>query len=92
MGYLAFFLLLSAACLLWSAACTAAAARSARPRLRSLLLVVGLALPVLALLPWLWASGWLAFDARIRPNWFGPVLTVVLSTLVGGLLIAIGGL
>jgi hypothetical protein len=92
MGYLAFFLLLSAACLLWSAACTAAAARSDRPRLRSLLLVVGLALPVLALLPWLWASGWLAFDARIRPNWFGPVLTVVLSTLVGGLLIAIGGL
>ena len=92
MGYLAFFLILSAACLLWSAACTAAAARSDRPRLRSLLLVVGLALPVLALLPWLWASGWLAFDARIRPNWFGPVLTVVLSTLVGGLLIAIGGL
>jgi hypothetical protein len=92
MGYLAFFLLLSAACLLWSAACTAAAARSDRPRLRSLLLVVGLALPVLALLPWLWASGWLAFDARIRPNWFGPVLTVVLSTLVGGLSIAIGGL
>jgi hypothetical protein len=92
MGYLAFFLLLSAACLLWSAACTAAAARSDRPRLRSLLLVVGLALPVLALLPWLWASGWLAYDARIRPNWFGPVLTVVLSTLVGGLSIAIGGL
>ena len=92
MGYLAFFLLLSAACLLWSAACTAAAARSARPRLRSLLLVVGLALPVLALLPWLWASGWLAFGARIRPNWFGPVLTVVLSALVGGLSIAIGGL
>ena len=92
MGYLAFFLILSAASLLWSAACTAAAARSDRRRLRSLLLVVGLALPVLALLPWLWASGWLAFDARIRPNWFGPVLTVVLSTLVGGLLIAIGGL
>ena len=92
MGYLAFFLILSAACLLWSAACTAAAARSDRPRLRSLLLVVGLALPVLALLPWLWASGWLAFGARIRPNWFGPVLTVVLSALVGGLSIAIGGL
>ena len=92
MGYFAFFLLLSAACLLWSAACTAAAARSDRPRLRSLLLVVGLALPVLALLPWLWASGWLAFGARIRPNWFGPVLTVVLSALVGGLSIAIGGL
>jgi hypothetical protein len=92
MGYLAFFLILGAACLLWSAACTAAAARSNHPRLRSLLLVVGLAAPVVALLPWLWASGWLAFGARMRPNWFGPVLTVVLSALIGGLAIAIGGL
>ena len=92
MGYLAFFLILSAACLLWSAACTAAAARSDRPRLRSLLLVVGLALPVLALLPWLWASGWLAFDARMRPNWFGALLTVVLSALIGGIWISRAGL
>lgn len=53
---------------------------------------LGLALPVLALLPWLWASGWLAFDARMRPNWFGAVLTVALSALIGGLAIAIGGL
>jgi hypothetical protein len=71
MGYFAFFLILTAACLLWSAACTAAAARSARRR--ALWLFLGLALPVLALLPWLWASGWLAFDARMRPNWFGAV-------------------
>ncbi|MCY3013739.1 MAG: hypothetical protein NT171_03410 [Planctomycetota bacterium] len=92
MGYFAFFLLLSAASLLWSAACTAAAARSDRPRLRSLLLVVGLALPVLALLPWLWASGWLAFDARMRPNWFGALLTVVLSALIGGIWISRAGL
>jgi hypothetical protein len=90
MGYFAFFLLLTAACLLWSAACTAAAARS--DRRRALWLFLGVALPVLALLPWLWASGWLAFDARMRPNWFGPVLTVALSALVGGLAIAIGGL
>jgi hypothetical protein len=90
MGYFAFFLLLTAACLLWSAACTAAAARS--DRRRALWLFLGVALPVLALLPWLWASGWLAFDARMRPNWFGPVLTVALSALIGGLAIAIGGL
>jgi len=90
MGYFAFFLILGGACLLWSAACTAAAARSAGRR--ALWLFLGVALPVLALLPWLWASGWLAFGARMRPNWFGPVLTVVLSALIGGLAIAIGGL
>ncbi len=90
MGYFAFFLLLTAACLLWSAACTAAAARS--DRRRALWLFLGVALPVLALLPWLWASGWLAFDARMRPNWFGAMLTVALSALIGGLAIAIGGL
>ncbi len=90
MGYFAFFLILTAASLLWTAACTAAAARSNRRR--ALWLFLGLALPVLALLPWLLASGYLAFDARMRPNWFGAVLTVVLSALIGGLAIAIGGL
>ena len=90
MGYLAFFLILSAACLLWSAACTAAAARS--DRRRALWLFLGLALPVLALLPWLLASGYLAFDARMRPNWFGAVLTVVLSALIGGIWISRAGL
>ena len=90
MGYFAFFLLLTAACLLWSAACTAAAARS--DRRRALWLFLGLALPVLALLPWLWASGWLAFDARMRPNWFGAVLTVALSALIGGIWISRAGM
>ena len=90
MGYFAFFLLLTAACLLWSAACTAAAARSNRRR--ALWLFLGLALPVLALLPWLWASGWLAFDARMRPNWFGAVLTVALSALIGGIWISRAGM
>ena len=90
MGYFAFFLILTAACLLWSAACTAAAARS--DRRRALWLFLGLALPVLALLPWLWASGWLAFDARMRPNWFGPVLTVALSALIGGIWISRAGM
>ena len=90
MGYFAFFLILTAACLLWSAACTAAAARSNRRR--ALWLFLGLALPVLALLPWLWASGWLAFDARMRPNWFGAVLTVALSALIGGIWISRAGM
>jgi len=90
MGYFAFFIVLTAACLLWSAACTAAAARS--DRRRGLWLFLGLALPVLALLPWLWASGWLAFGARIRPNWFGAVLTVALSALIGGIWISRAGL
>ena len=90
MGYFAFFLLLTAACLLWSAACTAAAARSNRRR--ALWLFLGLALPVLALLPWLLASGYLAFDARMRPNWFGPVLTVVISALIGGVWISRAGM
>ena len=90
MGYFAFFLVLTAASLLWSAACTAAAARS--DRRRGLWLFLGLALPVLALLPWLLASGYLAFDARMRPNWFGAVLTVVLSALVGGIWISRAGM
>ena len=92
MGYFAFFLCLAAACLLWSAACTAAAARSDRPRLRMLLLVLGLALPVLALLPFLYATAYLAFALFYRPNWFGPVLTVVLSALVGGIWITRAGM
>ena len=90
MGYVAFFLILTAACLLWSAACTAAAARS--DQRRELWLFLGLALPVLALLPWLLASGYLAFDARMRPNWFGAVLTVALSALIGGIWISRAGL
>lgn len=92
MGYLAFFLLLTITCLLWSAACVAAAARVERPLWRGLLVAAGVVLPLVALLPWLAASGVLAFGAKMRPNWFGPVLTVGLSALVGGLCIARGGL
>ncbi|MEN9665756.1 MAG: hypothetical protein RLZZ326_2119 [Planctomycetota bacterium] len=92
MGYFAFFLLITAASLLWSAACTAAAVRSERSRTRGLWLFLGLALPVLALLPFLYASAYLAFEVFLRPNWFGPVLTVVLSALVGGIWIARAGM
>ncbi len=92
MGYFAFFLLITAASLLWSAACTAAAVRSERSRTRGLWLFLGLALPVLALLPFLYATAYLAFEVFLRPNWFGPVLTVVLSALVGGIWIARAGM
>jgi hypothetical protein len=92
MGYFAFFLLMTAASLLWSAACTAAAVRSERSRTRGLWLFLGLALPVLALLPFLAETAYLAFGVLLRPNWFGPVLSVVLSALVGGIWIASAGM
>ena len=92
MGYFAFFLLVTITSLLWAAACVAAAARVERPLWRRLLVVAGVGLPVLVLLPWLAASGFLAFGTRMRPDWFAPLLTVVLSALVGGTWIAWGGL
>jgi len=92
MGYFAFFLLITAASLLWSAACTAAAVRSERSRTRGLWLFFGLALPVLALLPFLAATAYLAFGIFLQPNWFGPVLTVVLSALIGGIWITRAGM
>jgi hypothetical protein len=90
MGYFAFFLVLTAACLLWSAACTAAAARS--DRRRALWLFLALALPVLALLPFLAETAYLAFHLFLSPNWFGPVLTVLLSALIGGFWITRAGM
>ena len=92
MGYFAFFLLITAASLLWSAACTAAAVRSERSRTRGLWLFLGLALPVLSLLPFLYATAHLAFESFLRPNWFGAVLTVVLSALIGGIWITRAGM
>ena len=50
MGYLCFFLAATAACLLWSAACTAAAARVGASWLRSLVLALGIAVPLVGLL------------------------------------------
>jgi hypothetical protein len=92
MGYFAFFLLITAASLLWSAACTAAAVRSERSRTRGLWLFLGLALPVLTLLPFLYATAHLAFESFLRPNWFDAVLTVVLSALIGGIWITRAGM
>ena len=73
-----------AACLSWTACCTAAAVRCERPWLRRLLLVVGLLAPLVALLPWLAASTMLAFIANLEVNWFGPTVTLFLSALIGG--------
>lgn len=79
-----FFFGTLATCLLWTAACTAAGVRSGRPWLRRLLLVLGLLTPLLSLLPWLAGTSVLAFLAKLEVNWFGPMLTLFLATLVGG--------
>jgi len=92
MGYLAFFLLVGANCLLWSAACTAAAARIGRPWLRSLVLALGVAIPLMGLLPWLAGAWWLAFTVRLVPNWLAPTLTLVISAVVGGVCISRAGM
>ena len=73
-----------AASLFWSAACTAAGVRCHRSWLRRLLLVLGLLAPLLTLLPWLVGTSMLAFLAELEVNWFGPVLSLFLSALIGG--------
>jgi len=92
MGLLLFFLFAVVAGLLWTAACTAAAARANRPSLKALLVAGGTALPVVAMLPIVAATWWLAFGMRIQPNWFPHALTVLVSVLVGGAWIVRGGL
>ena len=92
MGYLAFFLLVGATCLLWSAACTAAAARVGIPWLRSLIMALGMAVPLIGLLPWLAGAQWLAFEMRIEPNWFAPTVSLVVAAVVGGVWISRAGM
>lgn len=92
MGYLAFFLLVGLTCLLWSAACTALAARVGRAWLRSLVLALGIAVPLVGLLPWLAATSSLAFDLGVRPNWFASTVTIVLSAVIGGIWISRAGM
>lgn len=92
MAHLAFFLGVLAASLAWSAALTAAAARARRPWLRRLLVALAVLAPPLALLPWLATTCLLAFAAKLQVNWFGPVLTVFLSAVIGGLWIVLAGL
>lgn len=92
MGYAMFFLAVVAACLLWSAAFTAAAARSVQPWLRRLLVGVAVLVPVGALIPWMVATGLLAFRLRLETNWFAPTVSCVVAALVGALWIAVAGL
>lgn len=91
MGYAWFFLAVLAACLLWTATLTAAAARTRAGWLRRLLLAVGLVLPAVSLLPWVAVARYLAFDLRLETNWFAPTLTVAIAAAVGAVWIARAG-
>jgi hypothetical protein len=92
MGHGLFFLFAGAAGLLWTAACTAAAARVERGWLKALLAAVGAGLPVIPLLPIVAASWWLAFGMRIEATWFPYVFTLLVSLFIGGAWIVWAGL
>jgi hypothetical protein len=92
MGYALFFLAVVAACLLWSAAFTAGAARARRAWLRRLLLGVAVVVPIAALSPWVIATWLLAFRLAIETNWFGPTVSCAVAALVGGIWIAAAGM
>ena len=92
MGHFFFYLAVVAACLLWSAAFTAVAARTRPGWIRRVLIAVAVAVPVLALLPWVVTTALLAFVARLETNWFAPTLTACLSAVIGGAWIARAGL
>jgi len=82
MGHLFFFLAVLAACLLWSATLTAAAARV--HRFRWLLEAIALLVPLLALAPAVGLTGFLAFGPRpLAHNWFAPTITTFLSAAIG---------
>jgi hypothetical protein len=91
MGHLFFYLAVVAACLLWSAAFTAAAARSRPGWIRWLLIAVAVAVPPLALSPWVWFTGGLA-ALGLQANWFAATLTACLSAVIGGTWIGCAGL
>ena len=91
MGYLMFYVAVIAACLLWSAACVAAAARTERIWLHRLLAAAAVVVPPLALAPWLAVTGMLAFKLELTTNWFAPTVFAFISAVVGGLLIRSAG-
>ncbi len=92
MGYLMFYVAVIAACLLWSATCIAAAARTDRLWLRWLLMAIAVLVPPLALAPWVGLTALLAFGARLQVNWFAPTVSACLASIVGGLWIRAAGL
>ena len=82
MGHLCFFLAVLAACLLWSATLTAAAARVRR--FRWLLEALALLVPLLALAPAVAATWFLAFGPRpLTTNWFTPTITTFIAAAIG---------
>jgi hypothetical protein len=92
MGHFLFFVFVVASCLLWSAACTAAAARTQRPWLRRLLAAAAVLAPVVVIAPFVAFTGFLAFVKHLPTNWFGPTLATCLSALIGGFWIVWAGL
>ena len=92
MGHFLFFVFVVASCLLWSAACTAAAARTHRPWLRLLLEAIAVLAPVVSLAPFVAFTGFLAFVKHLPTNWFGPTLATCLSAFIGGTWIVWAGL
>jgi hypothetical protein len=92
MGHFFFYLAVVVACLLWSAAFTAAAARTRPGWIRWLLVAVAVIVPVLSLVPWVGLTGILAFGVRLQANWFAPTLTAAISALIGSVWIARTGL
>jgi hypothetical protein len=92
MGYLMFYLAVIAACLLWSAAFIAAAARTERAWLRRLLTIVAVVVPPLAISPWAGLAGVLAFGVKLSTNWFAPTVCTLISAVIGGLWIRAAGL
>jgi hypothetical protein len=91
MGHGFFYLAVVAACLLWSAAFIAAAARSRPGWIRRMLVAAAVIAPPLALLPWVVLTGRLV-TLGFQTNWFAPTLTACLSAIIGGVWIARAGL
>jgi len=82
MGHLFFYLAVLAACLLWSATLTAAAARV--HRFRWLLEALALLVPLLALAPAVAVTWFLAFGPRpLTVNWFAPTITLFIAAAIG---------
>ena len=91
MSVFSFFLVVLLTCLLWTAACTAAAVRLKKPLLRRLLLTLGFLAPLLSLLPFVAFTTILAFVAHLQVNWFPLAISIFISTLIGSGLILLRG-
>ena len=91
MSIVSFFLVVLLTCLLWTAACTAAAVRLKKPLLRRLLLTLGFLAPLLSLLPFVAFTTILAFVAHLQVNWFPLAISIFISTLIGSGLILLRG-